>query len=209
MIHIAIDGPAASGKGSVARGLSERLGIPCLDTGAIYRGVAVWAREYGTVNLSAIRITAKIVDGITRVYLDGNKDVTDKLRDFEISLLSSQLAHKPEVRALCTRIAQQIALDQSLIAEGRDICTVVLPNAKYKFYIDGDIKVRAQRRLKDLQAKGENIPFKEVLKQMKKRDRLDRSKRGGLRKNKEAIRIDATNMTVDENVEYMLSYIQK
>jgi len=205
IIHIAIDGPVASGKGSVARQLSEKLGIPCLDTGALYRGVAVFVREQGQDKLGDIKMTAKIIDGATHVYLD-KKDVTAFIRDNDISRMGSQLATIPSVRALCTGIAQGIAKNQSLIAEGRDICNVVLPNAKYKFYIDGHVKVRAARRHRDLVGKGESISYKEVLKQTKQRDKVDR-KKGGFKKISGAIRINATNMTVDENVQHMLNYI--
>ena len=211
MTHIAIDGPVASGKGTIARELSKRLGIPCLDTGALYRGLAVWSlgrspEEITNVSIDTAGMTAKIVDGITRVYLSG-KDITPRLRDNEISKGASTAATNPKMREICTKLAQDIAATQDLIMEGRDICNVVLPNAKYKFLLTADVKVRAGRRHADLIAAGKQMPFKEVLKQTKARDKSDR-KKGGFKKITNAVIVDATKRSIDEVVVYMLSFIK-
>jgi len=221
LIHIAIDGPVASGKGSVARGLSKALGIPCLDTGALYRGIAVHVRDnspsynegvaphsgdgVGADFLKDIKMTAKIVDGVTRVSL-GGVDVTTRLRDNEISKISGGgLASIPQVRAFCTKISQDIARSTSLIAEGRDICNVVLPDAKHKFFLTAKPKVRAMRRYKELTAKGQDIAFKQVFKETKARDKMDYKR--NLKNIKNVVFIDSTNMTIDETVKHMLNII--
>ena len=211
IFHVAIDGPVASGKGTVARELSKRLGVPCLDTGAIYRGVAVHVQENGIENLFKIHIDVKIIDGVTRIYLNngtGMQDVTDKLRTNEVSRLTAQLATIPQVRMLCTRIAQDIAKRQSIVVEGRDTCNVVLPSAKYKFLLTADLKVRAKRRFDELAARGDAVTLEEVIKQTKQRDKSDQEK-GGLKKIPDAITIDATKLTVDEVVVHMLNYISR
>jgi len=220
IFHIAIDGPVAGGKGTIARGLSDSLGIPCLDTGAIYRGIAVACAPTYKINLSKdnineavvsalnrIKITAKVVNNVTRIYIDG-KDVTDKLRENDISQIASQVGTIPEVRKLCTKVSQELAANQSLIAEGRDICSVVLPNAKHKFYLTAKVKIRAKRRYDELIAKGRDITFKQVLRETKERDKRD-SKKGGLVKTPDAVLIDSTNMTIDETVQHMLKLISR
>jgi cytidylate kinase len=212
VFSVAIDGPVASGKGTVARRLSEHLGISCLDTGAIYRGVAVFMHRYGlsleelAEKVSAgINLQVKIIDNITRVWLDGD-DITDKIRDNHISALASKVAVVKEVRAFCTQISRTIARSQSIIVEGRDICRVVLPDADFKFLLTADVKVRAERRYKDLAKNSENITFEQVFKETCLRDKSDREK-GGFKEINDAILIDATNMTVDEAVRNMLQYI--
>jgi len=203
IFHIAIDGVVASGKGTAAKILSSHLGIPCLDTGAIYRAFAV-AEMNQTKNPN---VTAKIIDNITHVYLNG-KDITNKIRSNEIIPALKKVATMPEIRQQCTRIAQDIALKQSIICEGRDICSVVLPNAKYKFFFTARPKTRAIRRHKELISKGQNIKFRQVLKETKARDKNDFTK-GGLVKTPDAIVIDSTKLTACQAVELMLKYISR
>jgi len=192
--HIAIDGSVASGKGTIARELSRRLSIPCLDTGAMYRGVGIYINEHGIDKLSQMKMDARIENGITRIFLDG-KDVTGQLRENHVSRLASHAATIPAVRAICIAKAREIAKNQSLIMEGRDICNVCLPDAKYKFLITASVRVRARRRFNELIAKGENITFKEALRQTKWRDRRDR-KNGGFKKVKGAIVIDNSGFAI-------------
>lgn len=215
-LHVAIDGPAAAGKGTVAKMLSKRLGIPCLDTGAIYRGIGVIADgvkekygdkwpEYLPDKLDKTHIFAQIIDNVTHIIIEG-VDVTDQIRLNHISQMASLVGTIPAVRKLCTRISQELAATYSLIAEGRDICSVVLPNAKYKFYLDADARERAQRRYDELTAKGETVEYETVLRETVERDERDKTK-GGLVKTRDAIVIDSTNLTVDQVVERMLGYI--
>ena len=222
LTHIAIDGPSASGKGSASALLSEKLGIPCLDTGAIYRGLAVYARFIGRQKNVVLKekqdfidhfipaldnfcITAQIVDNVTRIILNG-EDVTGQIRENEISQIASKIGTIPEVRKTCTRISQTLAANQSLIAEGRDICSVVIPNAKFKFYLTANVKVRAKRRYEELLERGQSVEFAQVLKETKERDERD-LKKGGLVKTRDAIVIDSTKLSIDQVVTRMLNYI--
>jgi cytidylate kinase len=213
LVHIALDGPVAGGKGTVAHELAKRLGIPCLDTGAIYRGIAVYMKQYSDKenfdifinNVTNAKITAKIIDNVTHIYIDG-KDVTGQLRENDISQLAAHTATFPTVRKLCTKISQDLAANHSLIAEGRDICSVVLPNAKFKFYLTANIKVRARRRYEEILKKRQDISFAQVLRETKQRDKSDMTK-GGLVKTKDAVVIDSTKLTVDEITGLMLKYI--
>ena len=161
--HIAIDGPSASGKGTVARELSIRLGIPYLDTGAMYRGVAVYIYDKGidyenqgavAAELTNIRMAVDVKNGETRVMING-KDITGRLRENQISMMSSKTATYPEVRKMMREHQQDIAKTQSFILDGRDICSAVLPNARYKFFLTADLDTRARRRYNDLVRKGE------------------------------------------------------
>jgi cytidylate kinase len=214
--HIAIDGPVAGGKGTVAKELAVLLGIPCLDTGAIYRGIGVSSFQFAKTEdkiqdfikqIPNVKISAKIIDNVTHIYIN-EKDITSQLRENEVSRRASICATYPEVRALCTRISQELAKNQSLIAEGRDICSVVLPNAKYKFYLDADIKVRARRRHEELLKKGKDISFATVLAETKARDESDMTK-GGLKRTADAIFIDSSKLSVDETTKEVLKYISR
>jgi len=214
IFHIAIDGPVASGKGTIARELSERLGIPCLDTGALYRGVAVYLRDNKTDPnnkkavtdaLQAIKMHVQIQNGTTNVKINGT-DVTKKLRDNDISQIASAIAVIPEVRKFSTAKQQEIAKTKSFILEGRDIASVVLPDAKYKFYLTAKLKSRALRRQADLAEKGIKITLEEMTKQIRTRDRRDMRK-GGLKQVKEAIVVDNTHLTVKETVDEFILHI--
>ena len=217
IFHIAIDGPVASGKGSVAAELSKRLGIPCLCTGALYRGFAVQCLQNNVdvhnkavVREALSKLNMKVAvekDGVTRIFLD-KKEVTDKLYNNEVSKISSVIATIPEVRSKMVEMQQDIAKNQSFILEGRDICNVVLPNAKYKFFLTADVKTRARRRMCDLKNKGQEISFKEMIKQVKAREKNDR-KNGGFKKVKGAIFIEGSNLTVTETVELMVRLSEK
>jgi len=208
--HVAIDGPSASGKGTAAANLSRELGIAPLDTGAVYRGMAVHAKNIGFPKLpdgwiESAKITAKIIDNATHIYLDG-VDITGKLRENEISQIASKIATISEVRKYCINIFHEIAKKQSLICEGRDICSVVLPNAKFKFYLTASAKVRARRRYNELKARGQDVPFKQVLGEIKSRDKRDATQ-GGLVKTKDAIVIDSSRLDIDQMTQRMLNLI--
>ena len=214
IFHIAIDGPVASGKGTIARGLSEKLGVPCLDTGAFYRGLAVYLRDNKidpadpktvTDALQAVKMDVQIVNNTTHVFLDG-VDVTNKLRENDISQIASIIGTYPDVRKFLVAKSQEVAKTRSFILEGRDIASVVLPNAKYKFYLTAKVKTRALRRQADLAEKGIKITLAEMTKQIKTRDRRDMRK-GGLKQVKEAIVVDNTKLSVHETVEQFISHI--
>jgi len=215
IFHIAIDGPVASGKGTAARALSEKLNIPCLDTGAMYRAFAVFILDC-SINpkdeaavlrtLAKFNLEMRIADK-TYVTVNGT-EVTDKIRANEISMISSILSVIPAVRQKMVALQREISRGQSFILEGRDIASVVLPNARFKFYLTADVGVRASRRAAELAEKGVKITIEEMTKQIKERDRNDMEKPvGALKRVRDAILINNTHLTREQTAEQMLSYI--
>jgi len=209
-IHIAIDGPVASGKGTVARLLAKRLNIPALDTGAMYRAVAVWMIE-GGVDLSSesevefacteIDMEVNIISGETIVFINGG-NYTHKIRENRVSQLASDISLFPCVRNYLTKLQQKIAETQSFILEGRDISSVVLPNAKYKFYLTASVEARAKRRHAELVAKGQKITLDEVISQVEARDKQDKERNvAPLVKVKDAIIIDNTTLDIEQTLQ--------
>lgn len=218
-INIAIDGPVASGKGTVTKALSARLGIPALDTGAIYRAVTLYLLENAiplddekTILLAINKMDLQIFvaeKNIMRVFVAG-RDVSGKLRDNAISLATPKVAAYPGVRDFVNRKIAAVASQGNYILEGRDIGTVVLPNAKYKFFLTASLVERATRRHQDLVAKGENVPFLEVMAQVKQRDEADMNRTvGPLKQASDAILIDNTGLNLEQTLDAMLAYIKR
>ena len=213
-IVIAIDGPAGSGKGTLAKKLSEKFNLINIDTGATYRCVALKAlRNNITIDdpESIIEISKNIdidlkSDG--RVFLEG-EDVTKEIRNKEVTSIVSPVSSIVEVRKNLVEIQRKIAADNNVVMEGRDITTVVLPDAKYKFYLDASLESRVQRRFKENQEKGINMSYEEVYDNIKKRDYNDMHKEvGSLMRTNDQIYIDTTNLTVDEEVEIIENIIK-
>ena len=177
IFSIAIDGPAGAGKSTIARAVAERLGAMYLDTGAMYRAVGLHFLRRGldadakavAEGVGAVKVSVKPEDGKQRMYLDG-EDVTEAIRTPEASLAASHVAAVPEVRAQMVALQQEIARGYSIVMDGRDICTKVLPNATLKLFVTASPEVRAQRRYRELQQKGEEMPFEQVLSEIKERD---------------------------------------
>lgn len=219
-INIAIDGTAGSGKGTLAKQLAKKLGFGYLDTGAIYRSVAYYMIETG-VDLSngeniakaVKKINFKVVfedDGngnkVQKNILDG-KDLGDKIRTEQISLASSIVSQVKEVREFATKIQHEIASSFDVVVEGRDIGTVVLPNANYKFFLTASPEVRARRRLKQLNLPEDN--FESVLEEIVERDRRDMTRAlSPLKAAEDAVYIDNSNQLPEETLKEMLSYIK-
>ena len=217
ILHIAIDGPVASGKGTVAKLLAKRLNIPALDTGAMYRAVAVWLMEGGVditnvdeveFALNELNMDVNIVDGQTIVIInEGN--YTNKIRDNRISQAASDISLYPCVRNYLTNLQQQIAKTQSFILEGRDISSVVLPDAKFKFYLTASVEKRAMRRHAELVAKGENTTLEQVIEQIKFRDEQDTKRSlAPLVKVDDAIIIDNTEKNIDETLQAFCDIVE-
>lgn len=219
-INIAIDGTAGSGKGTLAKQLAKKLGFGYLDTGAIYRSVAYYMIETG-VDLSKGENIAKAVKKINfkvvfeadengnkvqKNILDG-KDLGDKIRTEEISLASSIVSQVKQVREFATKIQHEIAGSFDVVVEGRDIGTVVLPNANYKFFLTASPQVRARRRLKQLNLPEEN--FESILEEIVERDRRDMTRAlSPLKAAEDAVYIDNSNQLPEETLREMLSYIK-
>jgi len=205
---IAIDGPAASGKGTIAKKLANKLNILCLDTGAIYRAIAVCdlsGKDYVTSNIEIQCGT----DKQTLVFLDG-EDITEEIRTVEVGTRVPVLALDPAVQDRVHKIQHATARDQSLVVEGRETTSVVFPHADFKFYVFASLEERASRRYRYFIQKGENITYEEVLRLTAERDRLDMEREvSPLIKVPEAIEIDTTGRIADEVVDEMLTIILK
>jgi len=180
---VAIDGPAGAGKSTVARGLAARLGVPYIDTGAMYRAIGLAARERGvTLPIADADAVAAIAEGVrlgielvpagTRVWIDG-RDVSEAIRDPEISRYASAVSAIPAVRRLLVKEQQRLGRTGGGVMEGRDIGTKVFPETPFKFFLTASPGVRAERRARELAARGTPQPYAEVLSEMKRRDRDD------------------------------------
>lgn len=214
---ITIDGPAGSGKSTVSRLLAARLGYLYLDTGAMYRAVALQARRKNvdlkdTEKISSIcrelDLHFKTLDGVTRLFL-GTEDISAAIRSPEMDMLSSAVSAIKEVREAMTVLQRKMAEHGEVVAEGRDMGTVVFPDAECKFFIDADPGVRAGRRYRERQERGESVSRQAVEKELKKRDDQDMTRTlAPLVPAKDAILLDTTTLTVEEVVEKMVKTIE-
>ena len=205
-IIIAIDGPAGSGKCTLAKALSKKLNLVNIDTGATYRCVALKTlRENVPISEKEriIDIAKKInIDLLTdgTVLMDG-EDVTKEIRSKEVTNIVSPISSIVEVREILVEIQRKIAEGKDVVMEGRDITTVVFPNAPFKFYLDASVECRAKRRYKENQEKGIDMTYEEVYQNIEARDYNDMHKEvGSLMRTKDQVYIDSTNLTVDEEV---------
>ena len=215
---VAVDGPAGSGKGTITKKVAEKMNLINIDTGAMYRCVTLYMirnnigleqKEKIENMLNNIIIEFKKEDNQDKVYLNG-EDVSKKIREKEINELVSQVSHIVEVRENITDLSRKVAEGKNVIMEGRDIGTNVFPNAQIKIYLDATPEERANRRLKQNNEKGIEIPYEEILANIKFRDYNDKtSKVAPLKQAEDTIYIDSTNMTIDEVVEEIIKEIEK
>lgn len=204
MLNIAIDGPCGSGKSTVADILAEKLDILHLDTGAMYRACALAAlkRNIDCLDENAvsnfikdINLVIRYEDGKQITILDG-EDVSQKIRENQVSMMSSNISSLGSVREKMVEMQQQVAKQSDCILDGRDIGTVVLPNAKYKFYITASPEIRAERRYKELLLKGSDVKYEDVLNDVNKRDYNDSHRAiSPLKKADDAIVIDTSSLS--------------
>lgn len=216
-INIAIDGPAGSGKSTIAKILSKRLDILYLDTGAMYRACALacirsgidFADEKKVENvIRKINLEVKYEGGLQRTLLSG-EDVSESIRAPEISMSASTVSAYEYVRTKMVELQRDIALRNSCVLDGRDIGTNVLPDAEFKFYLTATPEIRAERRLKENALKGFSQPFNKVLNEIVQRDEQDKTRKiAPLRKADDAREIDTGNMTIDEVADLILKDIQ-
>jgi len=215
---VAIDGPAGSGKSTVARALADRLGYTFLDTGALYRAVALMAKRQGIpwddgLRLGKLAGELDIVfvrgDGKTRI-LANQSDVTDEIRTAEISQGASKVSALPAVRAGLLDLQRNVAAKANVVAEGRDVGTVVFPSAQAKFFLVANASTRAERRTLELQAAGRPAIFTDVLAEMQERDARDSQRAvAPLRPADDAMEIDSSNASPEEVLERMLSVVRQ
>jgi cytidylate kinase len=202
---VTIDGPAGSGKSTAARRLAERLGFDFLDTGAMYRAVALEVLSRGIDIADVARVVqvahAADIEALGPVVRAGGRDVTAAIRTPEVSSAASKVAAIPEVRTELVRLQRQAAERRNVVSEGRDQGTVVFPLAECKFYLTADPNERARRRQLELAEQGETIAVEDLLRQILERDNRDQTRdTAPLRPADDAIRIDTSHLSPDEMV---------
>ena len=214
---VAVDGPAGSGKGTVTKRIEKKLGFLNLDTGATYRCVALEVLRKG-LNLDdedkiieiANNIDIKINNKEDKdIILLNNEDVSKEIRTKEVTAIVSQVSSIIPVREKMVEVQRKLAIGKNVIVEGRDISTVVFPNADVKIYLDASEEIRAKRRYDENLQNGIKMTYEEVLENVKMRDYNDMNKKvGALKKAEEAIVIDSTNLTIEEVVEKIKNIIK-
>lgn len=219
MSSIAIDGPAGAGKSSIAKALSKRLGYIYIDTGAMYRAVALFFVENNVSDgtdsrieslLDKLEISIKYEDGAQKVILNG-EDVTGKLRLEEIGKMASKFSAIGSVREKLVALQRKLAQKENVVMDGRDIGTVVLPNADLKIYLSASSKVRAKRRYLELLEKGHtDLDINEIEDEIIKRDEADMNREiSPLKQADDAYYLDSSDMTLEEVVSKILSMVKE
>ena len=218
-IRIAIDGPSGAGKSTLARAIAGKLGYLYVDTGAIYRTVGYYARGRGldlkdgeAVAAALPEVTVEMAygeDGLQRMLLNG-EDVTEAIRLPEISLCASAVSAHPGVRAFLLEMQRKLAREHSVIMDGRDIGTVVLPDAEVKIFLTASPEARARRRCLELEQRGTPQPYQEVLREIGERDRSDTNRSvAPLRQADDAVLLDTTALDFQESEAALLAIIRE
>lgn len=216
---IAIDGPAGAGKSTLARALARELGYLYVDTGAIYRTVALRAREAGADPSDPEQVAPLLEDldlrmdyggdGVQRMYLSG-RDVTETIRENEISALASQVAALPAVREFLLDFQRKQAREHNVVMDGRDIGTVVLPRAGVKIFLTAAPEARARRRTAELLQRGQDADFDEILREIRQRDEQDENRPvAPLRQAEDAALLDTTNLDLKGSLEALLTLVRE
>ncbi len=218
MINVAIDGPAGAGKSTVARAAAAKLGYIYVDTGALYRAVGVYClRNNITTNdavgvgaaLENIKVELKFIDGVQHVFLNGD-DVSTEIRLPEASMAASNVSAIPAVRAFLFDLQRNIAANNNCIMDGRDIGTVVLPDAKVKIFLTADDEERAMRRYKELKEKGSDVTFQEVLDDLRVRDYNDSHREiAPLKPAEDSVIINTTGYTLEESIDMIVKTVEE
>lgn len=218
MISIAIDGPAGAGKSTLSRQVAENLGFIYVDTGALYRAVGLKFSKAGfdtNLNcdidgiLNQTEVDVRFVNGEQRVFLDG-ADVSDQIRTPAASMMASAVSAKPPVRAFLLEMQRKLARENNVVMDGRDIGTVVLPDATVKIYLTASAKARAERRFIELTEKGTNVTFKEVYDDMVQRDYNDMNREiAPLKQADDAVVADTTECDLSQSLELLLKIVKE
>ena len=217
-MNVAIDGPSGAGKSTVAKALAKKFGFFYLDTGALYRAVGLYFargkidsrdKDEIVMRLPEINISFAYIDGDQRVFLNG-EDVSEQIRTPLASKYASDVSAVAEVRAALLDIQRGMAEKHDVIMDGRDIGTVILPDARIKIFLTASTKARAERRYSELKEKGQNVSFQEVLHDMEERDKNDSDRAfAPLKAAPDAIIIDTSDLTLEQSIEKMSKLIEE
>lgn len=214
-VNIAIDGPAGAGKSTIAKMVSSKLGYIYVDTGALYRTAALFITENNIPEeeiekaLESADISLKFIDGTQRVFL-GEKDVSDFIRTPEISMAASRTSAIPAVRAYLFETQKKIARENNVIMDGRDIGTVVLPDADVKIFLTASAEERANRRFKELSEKPDCPPYDDILKDIIQRDYQDMHRETSpLKQADDAVLVDTTKLNLEESADAIIRIINE
>lgn len=216
MLNIAIDGPSGAGKSTISKMLAKKLGIIYLDTGAMYRAVALYVHRKG-VDVNDAKKVVPLLDEIEiefrgegdekKIFLNG-EDVSSAIREHAVSKMASDVSKIKEVRLFLVEQQRAIAKKNDIVLDGRDITSFVLPDSKYKFFLTASAEERARRRYEELKAKGSDISYDTILADVNDRDYNDTHRDfAPLVQTEDAVLIDSTNMTTDEVIEVILRYV--
>ncbi len=218
MINIAIDGPAGAGKSTIAKTVSKELGYIYVDTGALYRTVGLNALRKGVdtkdaegviATLDGLEVSLRFVDNEQRVFL-GEEDVSSAIRQNEVSMAASNVSAIPKVREFLFDLQRDIAKKNNCLMDGRDIGTVVLPDAQIKLFLTASAEARADRRYKELIEKGQTVDYDVILQEIKDRDYQDSHREiAPLKQADDAVLVDSTEMNLQETIDYMLKLIKE
>lgn len=217
MINVAIDGPAGAGKSTIAKAAAKELGFIYVDTGALYRAVAYNAVKTGAIYdeqkiinmLDSTKVELKYVNGVQAVYLNG-ENVSAFIRTPEISMGASKVSAIPQVRAFLLNLQREIASKNNVIMDGRDIATVVLPNADVKIFLFASPECRAERRYMELIEKGESVSFDDVLKDVNQRDYQDSHREiAPLKPSDDSIMADTSELSLQESIDLIVNTIKE
>lgn len=217
MFNVAIDGPAGAGKSTIAKAAAKELGFIYVDTGALYRAIAYNAVTKGVIDdtqkiidmLTDTNVELKYVDGVQAVYLNGD-DVSAYIRTPEISMGASKVSAIPQVREFLLNLQRDIAQKNNVIMDGRDIATVVLPNADVKIFLFASPECRAQRRYKELMEKGEDVTLEDVLADVNQRDYQDSHREiAPLKPSEDSVMADTSKLNLEESIQLITDIIKE
>ena len=218
-INIAIDGPGGAGKSTVARAVAKQLGFIYVDTGAIYRAIGLkfvrTGKSFTNENIISVlpgtELSLTHIDGEQHIIID-DEDVSSLIRTQEISSAASKVSAVPEVRAFLLDLQRDIARKNNVIMDGRDVGTVILPNAEVKIFLTANVEVRARRRHRELMAKGLETPdtFERVLKEVAERDKADSERATApLKPAEDAVLVDTSDMDFEQSVQTVINIIRR
>lgn len=215
---IAVDGPAGAGKSTIAKLVAKKLGFVYIDTGAMYRAMGLYYMNEGLdlndealicANCDAIDIGISYIEGVQHVFLNGS-DVSDLIRTPEVGNAASAVSVYADIRAKLVSLQQKLALSENVIMDGRDIASVVLPNADLKIYLSASVEVRAERRFKEYLEKGQECDIETIRQEIIERDERDMNRENSpLVCVEDAIVVDSSYMTIDEVTERIISLFEK